>query len=77
MNKCVSVLAVVVPGVSIGAQGGPVNTLTATEKAAGWPLLLDGKKVLDARHAEFKLGAIGLRRTGQDIEFRNIKVKPL
>jgi hypothetical protein len=40
-------------------------------------VMFDGKKVLDDRHAEFKSGAIGLQRTGQDIEFRNIKIKPL
>lgn len=40
-------------------------------------VMFDGKKVLDARHAEFKSGAIGLQRTGQDIEFRSIKIKPL
>jgi hypothetical protein len=37
----------------------------------------DGKKVLDDRHPQFKSGAIGLQNTGQKIEFRNIKVKPL
>ena len=40
-------------------------------------VLFDGKKVLDDRHAEFKSGAIGLQRTGQDIEFRSVKIKPL
>ena len=40
-------------------------------------VLFDGKKVLDDRHAEFKSGAIGLQRTGQDIEFRSIKIKLL
>ena len=40
-------------------------------------VMFDGKKVLDAHHAEFKSGAIGLQRTGQDIEFRNVKIKPL
>ena len=35
-------VAVVALGVSIAAQDGPVNTLTATEKAAGWKLLFDG-----------------------------------
>src|SRR5207237_3765295 len=40
-------------------------------------VLFDGKKVLDDHHAEFKSGAIGLQRTGQDIEFRSIKIKPL
>ena len=40
-------------------------------------VMFDGKKVLDDRHAEFKSGAIGLQRTGQDIEFRSIKIKPL
>ena len=37
----------------------------------------DGKKVLDDHHPDFKSGAIGLQRTGQDIEFRSIKIKPL
>lgn len=40
-------------------------------------VMFDGKTVLDDRHAEFKSGAIGLQRTGQDIEFRSIKIKPL
>ena len=40
-------------------------------------VMFDGKKVLDARHPEFKSGAIGLQRTGQDIEFRSVKIKPL
>ena len=40
-------------------------------------VMFDGKKVLDAHHPEFKSGAVGLQRTGQDIEFRNIKIKPL
>jgi 3-keto-disaccharide hydrolase len=41
-------------------------------------VMFDGKKVLDARHPEFKSGAIGFQRTGANtIEFRNIKIKPL
>ena len=39
--------------------------------------MFDDKKVLDGHHGEFKSGAIGLQRTGQDIEFRNVKVEPL
>jgi hypothetical protein len=31
----------------------------------------------DIMHAQFKSGAIGLQYTGQKIEFRSIKVKPL
>jgi hypothetical protein len=40
-------------------------------------VMFDGKKVLDDHHPDFKSGAIGLQRTGQDIEFRSIKIKPL
>ena len=40
-------------------------------------VMYDGKKVLDDHHPQFKSGAIGLQFTGQKIEFRNIKVKPL
>src|SRR5688572_1965861 len=42
MKKLLSVLAFVAMGISVAAQGGPPNTLTAKEKAEGWKLLFDG-----------------------------------
>ena len=40
--KKLLLLALVALGVSIAAQEGPPNTLTAQEKSAGWKLLFDG-----------------------------------
>jgi hypothetical protein len=42
MKKLLSVLALFAVTASMSAQPGPVNTLTAQEKAAGWRLLFDG-----------------------------------
>ena len=36
------VLALVAISISISAQSGPANTLTAKEKSEGWKLLFDG-----------------------------------
>ncbi|HZS49425.1 MAG TPA: hypothetical protein VFA54_01080 [Bryobacterales bacterium] len=70
------------------ASSGAINTLTPQESAQDWKLLWDkktldgwkinnGKNVLDAHHSAFQRGAIGLQHTGQKIEFRNIKIRPL
>jgi hypothetical protein len=56
---------------------GQWHSFDVTARGDHFVVLFDGKKVLDDRHKEFKSGAIGLQRTGQDIEFRNIKIKPL
>jgi hypothetical protein len=56
---------------------GQWHAFDVTAQGDHFVVMFDGKKVLDDRHAEFKSGAIGLQRTGQDIEFRNIKIKPL
>jgi hypothetical protein len=40
-------------------------------------VMFDGKQVLDDHHPAFASGAIGLQHTGQKIEFRNLKIKPL
>jgi hypothetical protein len=42
MKKFLLLLAFVAIGISVAAQGGPPNTLTAKEKAEGWKLLFDG-----------------------------------
>lgn len=44
MKKSLSflALALVAFGISIAAQEGPANTLTAKEKSEGWKLLFDG-----------------------------------
>ena len=56
---------------------GKWHKFDVTARGDHFVVLFDGQKVLDARHPEFKSGAIGLQRTGQDIEFRSIKIRPL
>ncbi len=47
MKKFLLLLAFVAIGISVAAQGGPPNTLTAKEKAEGWKLLFDGTTLND------------------------------
>ncbi len=53
------------------------HTFEVTAQGDHFVVLYDGAKVLDAHHSAFKNGAIGLQYTGQNVEFRNIKIKPL
>jgi Domain of Unknown Function (DUF1080) len=56
---------------------GKWHTFEITAQGDHFIVVVDGKKVLDDRHGEFKNGAIGLQYTGQPVEFRNIKIKTL
>jgi hypothetical protein len=42
-----------------------------------WLVKLNGKKVLEATEGKSRLGHIGMQSNGHQIEFRNIKLKPL
>jgi hypothetical protein len=53
------------------------HTFEVTAQGDHFIVLYDGTKVLDANQSEFTKGAIGLQYTGQNVEFRSIKVKPL
>jgi hypothetical protein len=56
---------------------GKWHALDVTANGDHFVVVIDGKKVLDDRHGQFKSGAIGLQNTGQKIEFRSIRVRPL
>ena len=56
---------------------GKWNTIEVTAQGDHFIVLYNGTKVLDDHHAAFPSGAIGLQHTGQQIEFRNLKIKPL
>jgi hypothetical protein len=57
---------------------GQWHSVDVTANGDHFIVLIDGKKVLDARHAEFKSGAIGIQGgRSANIEFRNIKIKTL
>lgn len=52
-------------------------TFEITAQGDHFVVLLNGVKVLDDHQKDFPGGAIGLQHTGQKIEFRNFKIKPL
>ncbi|MEO8051153.1 MAG: DUF1080 domain-containing protein [Acidobacteriota bacterium] len=56
---------------------GKWNTVELTAEGDHFVVVINGNKVLDDHQASFKTGAIGLQHTGQQIEFRNLKIKTL
>ena len=56
---------------------GTWNTIELTAQGDHFVVVINGTKVLDDHQKEFASGAIGLQHTGQKIEFRNFKIKPL
>ena len=59
-------------------KGGEWNTFDITAKGDHFVVLLNGKKVLDAKDAKHKEGVIGFQcQLDQKIEFRKIQIKAL
>ena len=54
--------AIAFAGASATAQRAAPNMLTATEKAAGWRLLFDGKTLTGWHGLGYKTGEVGLWR---------------
>jgi hypothetical protein len=58
-------------------KGGEWNQYDVTVQGDRFVVVLNGRKVLDARDGKSKVGHIGMQSNQHKIEFRNIKVKPL